>query len=206
MSYLYSKKYVFVLLVCCLLLPMTTYVYAQRSTLVNNLNTFKKGFYVGAEMGVGWLQFSRDNQSESRKERFIMGFHGGYIPLRALRLGIKLDGYLIESGDFSNPEKGISISNTSFQIQVFPFKTVPLFVNGQYGWSEYINHHPYEHNASGTSQKIGLGYEYNLNKHFALSLITNYGFGRFNDVNDLLATIHDQYYDSWDITLSLTYR
>ena len=205
MSCLYFKKYVFV--ANSVFLLMTTFLYAQKSVAENNSNTFKRGFYVGIEMGVGWLQYTSDNQDESRKERFIMGFNGGYRPFYAFRAGVKIDGYLIEAGNYSNPAKGIGVSNTSFQVQVFPFKSVPLFTNIQYGWSKYTSNHTLNgYDANGTSQKIGFGYEYNLNKHFALSLNANYGFGKFNDVNDFSVTIHDQKYDSWDITLCVTYR
>jgi len=206
MSYIYSRKCVFVFMIYSVFLLMNTFLYAQESVSKNDSNTFKKGFYVGAEMGVGWLQLSSDIQDGSRDGRFIMGFYGGYRPLYLFRAGIKIDGYLIEAGDNSHPEKGIGISNTSFQIQVFPFKTIALFSNFQYGWSTYENMHIHGHNANGTSQKIGLGYEYDLNRHFALSAITNYGFGKFNDVNDVLVSVHDQKYDSWDVTLCLTYH
>lgn len=185
---------------------MTTFLYAQKSVAENNLNTFKKGFYVGVETGVGWPQFKNGSQDESREGRFIFGLYGGYRPLYTLRAGFKIDEYFIEDDDYS-PGKGISISNASFQVQVFPFKNITLFTNLQYGWSKYNNNHILQgYEANGTSQKIGLGYEYNLNKHFALSLNANYGFGKFNDVNDVSVTIHDQNYDSWDITLCVTYR
>ena len=158
MSYLYFKKYVFVFFVHSVLLLMSTFLYAQNSVAENNSNTFTRGFYVGFETGVGWLQITSDNQDESRKARFIMGFNGGYRPFYALRAGIKIDAYSIEAGDYSNPAKGIGISNTSFQVQVFPFKSVPLFTNIQYGWSKYTSNHTLNgYDANGTSQKIGLG-------------------------------------------------
>lgn len=110
---------------------MPTFLYAQKSDAENNLNTFKRGFYVGFETGVGWLQITSDNLDESRKARFVIGLNGGYSPFYALRAGIKIDGYSIEVGDYSNPAKGIGISNTSFQVQVFPFKSVSFFTNIQ---------------------------------------------------------------------------
>ena len=205
MSHRYSNKYVFVF--CSMFLLMTASLFAQSGAPDNNSNTFKKGFYVGIEMGAGWLQLESSNQDESREGKFIMGFYGGYRFFYELRAGVKIDGYLIEASDYSNPAKGIGISNTSFQVQVFPLKTVPLFVNFQYGWSRYSNNHPLDgYDTNGTSQKIGLGYEYNLNKHFDVSLITNYGFGKFDDVNNISETILDQNYNSWDITLCLTYH
>lgn len=206
MSYQYPKKIALFILLFCIWQLTATNSYSQTNTPENTKDSFKRGFYGGVEMGAGWLELSQNNQTEGREARFIFGLYAGYRPFRALKAGIKIDGYLIEAYDNSNPAEGISISNTHFHAQVFPFKKIALFANLQGGWSKYINQNFGKHDAKGSSQKIGLGYEYTLAEHLRLSLLGNYGFGKFKDVNDVMITVHDQHFDSWDITLCITYQ
>lgn len=176
----------------------------------NHLNAQQKAptkkFYAGVEMGAGFLQFSNNNIDGERTARFVLGFYGGYIPIRALRLGINLNGYLIEPFDYSNPEKGKSISNTQAQIQILPFKNNNLFANIQGGWSTYINHHPNESNSKGTAAKIGLGYEFTLGKRLFATLILNYTTGKFNDLNNLGTLTTDQHYNAYEMITCISFR
>jgi hypothetical protein len=168
----------------------------------------RKKFYVGLEMGAGFLRHSQNYLPVEQQTCYVLGFYGGYSPFHWLRTGINLNGWLLEPfGDFNSPEKGISISNTSIQLQLFPIKKVNGFVNLQGGTAQYTNHHPDQYNAKGTGLKIGIGYEYDLAKRTGLTLIVNYAWGRFNDVRyppDILVT-HQQY-SAVDIVLGIVYH
>lgn len=199
MIYHYITKYYFILLLYSLSIIWPNHLNAQQKAPT-------KKFYAGAETGAGFLQYSSNTNEGERTARFSLGFYGGYIPFRTLRLGINLNGYLIEPFDYSSPEKGKSISNTQVQIQIMPFKNNNLFANFQGGWSTYTNHHPYESNSKGTAGKIGLGYEFNLGKRLFGSLILNYATGKFKDVNYLGILTTDQHYDTFEILTCITFR
>lgn len=177
----------------------TNYLNAQE-------NAVSKKFYVGTEIGVGFLHFSNDNSDGNRTARFALGFQAGYIPFRALRFGVNLNGYLIEPSNYSNPEKGISIFNTQAQIQIMPLKEYNLFANIQGGWSKYTNNHPNASGYKGTAAKIGLGYEYSLGSRLFLAVIFNYSMGTFNDSNYPGVSTTDQHYNAYEIVTCITFR
>jgi len=171
-------------------------------------NSEAKRFYVGLDAGTGLLLLSKNDLDASRDARFSLGFFGGYKPCRWLRTGIIVNGWLIEAfGAFgSNPEKGVSISNVYGQLQIFPFAEFPIFANVSGGYSSYTNHHPDEFNAHGSGGLFGLGYEKDLTKHLGVSFVVNYGFGRFKDVENVVAAVKNQHYDVVEFLVAIVYH
>lgn len=165
----------------------------------------RRKFYAGIAIGVGLLELSRNNFPEDRKSRFALGFHGGYSPFHWLRAGLDLNGWLIEPYDINNPSKGISISNTYGQIEVFPCKKFNFLISLEGGVAKYMNQHPTEYYARGTGIKFGLGYEHEAAKHLAISMTVNYCSGHFDDVLYPLPTIN-QHYNTVEFLLGITYH
>ena len=58
----------------------------------------------------------------------------------------------------------------------------------------------------GISGKIGVGYNYVLRKNIFASVIFNYGFGKFNNVNSPDILITNQHYNAYEIAIGITYR
>jgi hypothetical protein len=181
----------------------------NQPTSAQEEQSFRK-FYAGIELGAGGLELSRNQLNEGRTTRFALGIYGGYRPFRWLRAGINLNGWLIEPYNqfffFYFEEEGISISNIYGQVQVFPLKEQPLFLNFQGGSSKYVNLNPDAQNALGTGGKLGLGYEYPLGKNFGLSLTANWGFGKFGDITFQSVSVTNQHYDVFEVLLGITYR
>lgn len=181
----------------------------NQPTLAQEAQPFRK-FYAGIELGAGGLELSRNQLNEGRTARFALGIYGGYRPFRWLRAGVNLNGWLIEPYNqfffFYFEEEGISISNIYGQVQVFPLREEPLFLNFQGGSSKYVNLNPDAQNAPGTGGKIGLGYEYPLGKNLGLSLTANWGFGSFRDVTLQNISFTNQRYDVFEVLLGITYR
>ncbi len=165
-----------------------------------------KRFYVGLEMGSGWLALSQNNLSTETTARYALGFYGGYQPLRSLRIGINLGGWLIQPFNYSDPAKGVSVSHTSAQIMVLPLKHFPLFMNLQFGRSVYTNHHPDRYNAKGTALKVGMGYELKINTHLVLPISINYGNGKFSDIQLPGVSYVNQHYEVMELLLGITFR
>lgn len=181
----------------------------NQPTFAQEEQPFRK-FYAGIELGAGGLELSRNQLNEGRSARFALGIYGGYRPFRWLRAGVNLNGWLIEPYNqfffFYFEEEGISISNIYGQVQVFPLREEPLFLNFQGGSSKYVNLNPDAQNAPGTGGKIGLGYEYPLGKNLGLSLTANWGFGSFRDVTLQNISFTNQRYDVFEVLLGITYR
>lgn len=191
-----------------LVISLVTFL-GNQPTFAQEEQPFRK-FYAGIELGAGGLELSRNQLNEGRTARFALGIYGGYRPFRWLRAGINLNGWLIEPYNqfffFYFEEVGISISNIYGQVQVFPLREQPLFLNFQGGSSKYVNLNPDAQNAPGTGGKIGLGYEYPLGKNLGLSLTANWGFGSFRDVTLQNISFTNQRYDVFEVLLGITYR
>jgi hypothetical protein len=165
-------------------------------------------FYAGMDAGIGLLNLARNDLTSQRSNTFALGFYGGYMPFKWLRTGINISGWLIESyGNFyDDPSKGISISNTYLQVQAFPFNKFDFFINFAGGISGYINHHMDEYNAKGSGIITGVGYERKLAGNVGISLMINYGFGQFNDVNYPGISVKNQHYDVTEFLIGFTYH
>ena len=170
-------------------------------TLSAQKDTARKHFYAGIETGISCLSLSHNSIDEKRSARYALGFYGGYSPAKALKLGVNLNGYIIEPyGNFSkNPEKGISISNIQGQVQIIPFKQTTVFINLLGGWSSYINHHPDGYNSGGIAGKAGIGYEHGFAKRLIFSIIINYSVGKFNAVKYPGISINNQHYHAFEL-------
>jgi len=170
-------------------------------------DSVRKKFYVGMDTGIGLLKLSRNDLS-TRNTCFALGFNAGVIPFEWLRTGINLNGWLLESyGNFYvDPAKGKSISNFFGEIEVFPFKKADLFVKLSGGFSKYISMHIDEFDAKGLGARFGVGYERRLYRKINVSLMMNYGFGRFNDVKNVIASIDNQHYRITEFVIGFVYR
>ncbi len=189
------------LAVMLFLLPSFTLT-AQPSNYIT-----RSKFYVGMNAGAGLLNLSMNTQSQ-QKYPFALDFYGGIMPFRWLRTGISIGGWLIEPyGDYEdNPWKGISIENIYAQIQVFPFDSFDLFLNFAGGFSNYLNMHPGAYNAQGTGFLSGLGYERRLFGKMGISLMINYGFGSFNDLNYTGISVNNQHYGITEFIIGFTWH
>ena len=76
------------------------------SCLKAQQQTTKEIYYVGIEMGPAFLQFSNDQINAEKSTQYELSFFFGYVPNRALRLGLNLNGYLIEPFGFIRIEFG----------------------------------------------------------------------------------------------------
>lgn len=159
------------------------------------------------DMGAGWLMFTQNNKPEDYTARYALALYGGYQPFRWLRIGINVNGWLIEPfGSFyDNPEKGISISNTNAEIMVLPLKQNFFFLL-QGGHTTYTNHHPGSYNASGTNLKVGLGYEFSLANHWALPVSFRYGEGKFKDIHYTGIDVVNQHFNVFECVVGITFR
>ena len=66
--------------------------------------------------------------------------------------------------------------------------------------------HPEEDYAKGKGALVGLGYEKSVTGTFGISLILNYGFGQFNDVNYTGVSVKNQHYDVTEFLIGFTYH
>jgi hypothetical protein len=92
------------------------------------------------------------------------------------------------------------------QLQAFPFKKFDLFLNLAGGISTYNNIHQADYDAEGSGMLTGLGYETRLLGNMGISLMINYGFGQFKDVNLPGSSVTTQHYDITEFLIGFTFH
>lgn len=198
-------------LIIVVLAGLPSSIAAQADILKNNFQQdfsqslpWSNRWYIGMDLGVGLLKLSQNNLPAERTPRFALEIHGGYKVFPWLRAGINVSGWLIEPFEFElyQDPKGISISNTFVQLQIFPLTRYNLYINLAGGYSQYINKHPNALNAKGSGGLVGLGYEKDVFRRCGLSVIMNYGFGQFTD--DLL--VRNLHFDVLEFRVGFTYH
>ena len=143
----------------------------------------KNALFLKFGTGISALSFN-ENQRTRQQGCFTMAFAGGYNPTDWLRLGIDLNGYLLEPyGNFnSSPDKGESISCINLFTEWCPFKKRRLYFIGEGGFSRYTNMHTDGYSSRGWAFKPGMGYALALPKNMLMAFQVAYCVGGFKNV------------------------
>jgi hypothetical protein len=141
-------------------------------------------WWVAGEFGEGQLKLSSDQQQGSRVSTFAMGFAGGRRIGDRVRVGLHLNGWLLQAFNLNDPTVGESVSNVGGVFDVFPVRKRRLFGRGGVGWSSYTNNRPTGTNGNGLGWEVGGGYEIPLRGQLCLAPMVEYAAGGLGDVHD----------------------
>ena len=149
------------------------------------------GFWVAGDMGYGSATIRTDASSHS-SGGLSMGLEGGYAFNSTFAVGLRLSGCSLEASNLNDPTKGESLSLFSAMVRVFPVTGQGFFLRGGAGSLRYTNNHPMEFDGNGIGLFLGAGYEFPVSNHLRLAPVVDYTWGKLDDVNNALATIHDR--------------
>lgn len=151
-------------------------------------------WWIGGELGDGQLKLTSDQSSGSRNPTFGLGFAGGHKLGNWARIGLELNGWLLQSFNLSNPAVGESVSNVLGIVDAFPIKKTPIFLRAGAGLALYQNNRPNGFNGNGWSWTAGGGYEFPLTGRLGLAPIVDYAAGSLGDVNNLITVQTGRHY------------
>jgi hypothetical protein len=143
-------------------------------------------WWVGFELGEGQIKLTSDQFSGTRNPAFELGFVGGHSLGNRARIGLELNGWLLQSFNNSNPAVGESVSNVLGLVDVFPVRKIPLFLRAGTGLALYQNNRPEGFNSNGWSWTAGVGYEIPLTENLGLAPIVDYAAGSLGDVRNII--------------------
>jgi hypothetical protein len=138
-------------------------------------------WWAGLEFGDGQLKLTSDQHESSRIPTFAFGFSGGHRIGERARIGMQVNGWLLEPSNFNDPTVGENVSTVLGILDVFPVRKVPLFFRGGAGLGMYSNNHPLAQNGHGLAWTAGAGYEIPLRNNLALVPVVDYASGGFGD-------------------------
>jgi len=141
-------------------------------------------WWAGGEIGEGQLSLSSDQIHRDRTPTFALGFFGGHRLSDQARIGLEVNGWLLQASNLNDPTVGEGVSNVLGVIDVFPARKMPLFIRGGGGLAMYQNNRPGETGGTGWSWAGGAGYEIRISEKLALAPMVGYAYGRFDDVRN----------------------
>lgn len=134
-------------------------------------------WWVGGEVGEGQLLLSSDQSPGTRKSTFALGFVGGHSLGSRARIGMELNGWLLQAFDENDPRIGESVSNVMGIADLFPAPKVPLFIRAGIGGGFYTNFHPGQYGGRGMSWTAGGGYEFRVGPRLGLAPMVAWSAG-----------------------------
>jgi hypothetical protein len=163
-------------------------------------------WWVSGEIGEGQIKLDSDQQHADRIPAFALAFAGGRQVGEFVRVGVKVDGWLLQAFNLNDPTAGESVSNVMGVIDVFPSRRSRLFMRGGLGWASYTNNHPTGWNGSGLGWETGAGYEIPLPRQLRLAPTVEYAAGSLGDVHDPAAPQTGRRYSVIEFKLAIVYR
>lgn len=141
-------------------------------------------WWVGGEVGEGQLLLFSDQSPGTRNSTFAMGFVGGHSLGSRARIGMELNGWLLQAFNLHDPAEGESVSNVMGIADLFPAPKVPLFIRAGIGGGFYTNNRPGGLGGSGMAWTAGGGYEIRVGSRLGLAPMVAWSAGDFGDNPD----------------------
>jgi hypothetical protein len=139
-------------------------------------------WWIAAEFGEGQLKISSDQAKGNRDATFALGFAGGSQLGNKVRLGLHVNGWLLQAFNLNDPTVGESVSNVSGILDFFPLRDGRgFFARGGLGYGNYTNDRPSGENGSGLAWETGAGYEIPLRGPSSLVPSLEYSAGHLGD-------------------------
>ena len=161
------------------LILATPIAYAQA-----RIETTARPWWIGLELGDGQIKLTSDQFTGTRNAAFALGFVGGHSLGNRARVGLELNGWLLQSFNLNNPAVGESVSNVLGVVDAFPIRKAPIFLRAGAGLALYENNRPGRFGGSGWSWTAGVGYEIPLTQNLGLAPIVDYVAGSLGDVRN----------------------
>jgi hypothetical protein len=163
-------------------------------------------WWVSGEFGAGQIKLSSDRLQGDRVTTFAMGFAGGRYIGPWARVGLHLNGWLLQAFNLNDPAVGESVSNVNGIVDVFPSPKHRLFGRAGIGWASYTINRPTGSDGNGLGWEAGGGYEIPLRGRLALAPVVEYAAGGLGTAYDPIAPITGRKYSVVEFKLTAVYR
>jgi hypothetical protein len=157
------------------------------------------------EVGFGYGRFHRtsDQAPGSSTASFAEAFRAGYALGPRVRIGVSVNGWLLQAYNLTNPTLGESGTTVLALAQVFPF-TRPLFLEAGAGYASNDSNHPGAWTTRGWGWAAGTGYRLPVTRGFSLTPALYYSSARLGDTPASSPPETAIGFSVWDVRLSAT--
>jgi hypothetical protein len=163
-------------------------------------------FWVGADFGYGSLLLESDQTSGEREGTFALAFRGGLALGHHFRLGLEIDGWLLEGYNVWIPSEGASISNVMVVAELLPSRRVPAFVRLGVGRAELTDNAPDAAGGRGGSWLAAAGYEIGVTPTLGLVPTLGYATGDLGDSGYPYRVETGRRYSVWELRIGANWH
>jgi hypothetical protein len=149
-------------------------VLLSSSLVVPAYAQLDRPWWVAFETGAGQLNLTSNQNSKNGLTTFAMDFSGGHRVTRSVRVGLHVNGWLLQAADLYDPTVGEGVSSVSGIVDVFPIRRTALFLRGGGGVTTYWNNQPAGRGGSGPSFEAGAGYDFQISRHLSILPMVEY--------------------------------
>jgi hypothetical protein len=164
------------------------------SLLASAQSQQSRPWWAGIELGDGQLKLTSDQHQSSRGAAFAFGIFGGHRVGNRARIGMQVNGWLLEASSLSDPTVGESVSTVLGIFDFFPVRKIPFFFRGGTGLAMYSNNHPGAVGGHGFAWTAGAGYEIPLTNNVGMVPVVDYASGGFGDARNPDAVLTNRRY------------
>lgn len=189
--------------IAVLLLPLAPSVRAQRPAAP----TPRHGLWIGLGFGGGQVRHWSDQEPAAGRTVVTASLRGGLVVAPALRLGLEVNGWGIESVDVWDPSKGVSVNETLLIAQFYPWPAKNWYLKGGLGWGEFNTAHAGDLDSRAFGAVIlGVGYDVRVARNVFVTLAADWARGPLGSVDDLVTTSTQRRFRGWDAIVGLQYH
>jgi len=167
----------------------------------------RHGLWIAFSAGGGQVETWSDQATRSTKTTFTMSLRGGLTVVPALRLGLEVNGWGLEPGSYSDPAKGVTVNQTLFIAQLYPWSTRGLYLKGGLGWGSFNTMHADDWGSKAFGATVlGAGWERPIARNLRLVFAADWGRGPLGDANPLIVTSTGRRFRGWAVNVGIQYH
>ncbi len=180
---------------------------AQTASGIVKPPTPRHGLWVAFGMGGGRVERWSDQEPTAKTSTVTMSIRGGLTVVPALRLGLEINGWGIETSDVSDPSKGVTVNETMVIAQLYPWPAKGVYLKAGIGRGGFNTGHAgdIDSHAFGATV-LGVGYDVRVARNVFITLAADWARGPLGDANPLVVTSTSRRFRAWSLNAGIQYH
>ncbi len=167
----------------------------------------RHGLWVSFGMGGGQVERWSDQEPMATTTTVTMSVRGGLTVVPALRLGLEINGWGIETSDVADPSKGVTVNETMLIAQVYPWPAMGVYLKGGIGRGGFNTGHAGDIDSHAFGATIlGVGYDVRVARNVFITLAADWARGPLGDANPLVVTSTGRRFRAWALNAGIQYH
>jgi hypothetical protein len=167
----------------------------------------RHGLWVAFGMGGGQVEHWADQEPAATKTTVTMSVRSGLTVVPALRLGVEINGWGIETGDVWDPSKGVTVNETMLIAQVYPWPAKHVYLKGGLGCGAFNTSHADDLDSHAFGAVIlGAGYDLRVARNVFVTLAADWARGPLGDADPRVVTSTGRRFRAWAVNLGIQYH